>query len=75
MRQHLILKDSKDEKVRGARVNLEAGRKWSVQETVQEAELSLKQADIEEHVAVVRLGLGTVTSTRWEQQTKEYKGS
>lgn len=70
-----MLRDSKDEKVSGAQVNLEAGREWSVQETVLEAELRLKQADIVGNVAVGRLGLGTVTSTRWEQQTKECKGS
>nr|XP_034331688.1 uncharacterized protein LOC117690947 [Crassostrea gigas] len=57
--------NSKDEKVRGARVNLEAGRKWSVQDTFREAELRLKQADIVGNVAVGRLGLGTITSTRW----------
>uniref|UniRef100_A0A8W8MAC2 Uncharacterized protein n=1 Tax=Magallana gigas TaxID=29159 RepID=A0A8W8MAC2_MAGGI len=53
VRQHLTLTDRKDEKVRGARVNLEAGRKWSVQETVLEAELHLKQAaDIVENVQI-----------------------
>lgn len=60
VQQHLTLRNSKDEKVRGARVNLEAGRKWSVQETVLEVELRLEQADIMENVAVGRLGLGTV---------------
>lgn len=48
-----------------ARVNLEAGRKRSVQETVMEAELRLKQVDIMGNVAVGRLGQRTVTSTRW----------
>lgn len=70
VRQHLTLRDSKDEKVRGARVNLEAGRKWSVQDTVREAELRLKQADIVGNVAVGRLGLGTITSTRWRTAGK-----
>lgn len=65
------LKDSKDEKVCGAKVNLEVGRKWSVQDTVLEAELRLKQADIEANVAVGRLSLGTVTSTRWRTTVAE----
>lgn len=64
VRQYLTLRDCKDEKMRGARVNLEADRKWSVQDTVLEAELRLKQANIVGNVAVERLGLGTVTSTR-----------
>lgn len=34
------------------------------------AELRLKQADIVGNVSVGRLGLGTITSTRWETADK-----
>lgn len=60
MRQYLTLRDSKDEKMRGARVNLEADRKWSVQETAMEAELRLKQTDFVRNVAVWKLVLEAV---------------
>lgn len=71
LRQHLTLRDNKDEKVCRDRVYLEADMGCFVQETVLESELRLKKADIVGNVEVGRLGLGTVTSTRLGTADKE----
>lgn len=64
VRQHLKLRDHKDEKVCSDRVYLDADKGCFVQEMVLEAELRLKKADIVGNAEVVRIGLGTVTSIR-----------
>ena len=46
VRQHLMLRESRDGKAREEKVLITEGRKWSIEETVAEAESRLRQSDI-----------------------------
>ena len=46
VRQVIMLRDSIDDKVRGARVETRTGRKWDAKRTVKEAEERLRHGDI-----------------------------
>ena len=52
VRQHLMLRDSKDEKVRTARVEIKTGRKWSTRKTIGKAESRLRHSEIVGRVAI-----------------------
>ena len=66
-----MLRDSKDVKVREARVNIRSCRKWSAKETVKEAESRLRHGDIVGSVAVGILGLGVTSTARWGTASEE----
>ncbi|XP_076113544.1 uncharacterized protein LOC143081178 [Mytilus galloprovincialis] len=65
-RQVMTLRDSKDAKVRGAKVKIRTGRKWKAEEAVNEAETRLKHSVIVGVTAVGRQGFGMTTKTRWD---------
>lgn len=64
-RQLLMLRDSNDKKIREAEIPVKTGRKWSVKETVSEAESRLRHQDIVGSTAVGRLGIGCITRASW----------
>ncbi|XP_056314571.1 uncharacterized protein LOC130229674 [Danio aesculapii] len=66
-RQAIMLRDSQDEKVRQADLVVGAGRKWSANKAVRDAEERLQHADIVGTVAQGRLGLGCFTSASWNK--------
>jgi len=59
-----MLRDSGDEKVREAGVQVNTGRKWKAVNVVGEAEARLWHSDIMESVARGRLGFGYITRSR-----------
>ena len=63
----MTLKDSKDEKVRAAGVEVKTGRKWSASKAVTEAESRLRHKDIVGTVAEGIQGLGTSKSCYWNK--------
>ncbi|VDI68178.1 Hypothetical predicted protein [Mytilus galloprovincialis] len=65
-RQVMTLRDSKDAKVRGAKVKIRTGRKWKAEEAVKEAETRLKHSVIVGVTAVGRQGFGMTTKPRWD---------
>ncbi|XP_063420791.1 uncharacterized protein LOC134706007 [Mytilus trossulus] len=68
----MTLKESKDDKVRTAGVQVRTRRKWSASKAVSEAESRLRHKDIIGTVAVGRQGLGTSKSCYWKNaNTKE----
>ncbi|XP_063435804.1 uncharacterized protein LOC134716731 [Mytilus trossulus] len=68
----MTLKESKDDKVRTAGVQVRTGRQWSASKAVSEAESRLRHKDIIGTVAVGRQGLGTSKSCYWKNaNTKE----
>lgn len=65
--QAMMLRDSKDERVRQADIVVRTGRKWSASRALREAEDRLHHADIVGSVAQGRLGLGCSTRSSWQQ--------
>lgn len=65
--QAMMLRDSKDERVRQADIVVRTGRKWSASRALREAEDRLHHADIVGSVAQGRLGLGCSTRPNWQQ--------
>ncbi|XP_063448172.1 uncharacterized protein LOC134727719 [Mytilus trossulus] len=75
VRQHLTLKNSRDEKVRSAKVEIRTGRKWSTKKTIEDAESRLKHSEIVGRVAVGRQGLDVTPTAKWRTATVEKKTS
>nr|XP_022314167.1 uncharacterized protein LOC111118822 [Crassostrea virginica] len=73
VRQHLMLRDSKDEKVRTARVEIRTGRKWSTRKTIGEAESRLRHSEIVGRVAIGRQGLDVTPTDKWGTASAEGK--
>ncbi|XP_061778568.1 uncharacterized protein LOC133569990 [Nerophis ophidion] len=74
-RQAMMLRDSKDERVRQAGIVVRSGIKWSASEALREAEDRLHHADIVGSVAQGRLGLGCSSRTNWNKANpKERRG-
>ena len=65
VRQVMMLRDSADEKVSGARVEVNTGRKWRADKAVKNAESRLRHSDIVGTTTSGRLGLGCVTRASW----------
>lgn len=65
-RQYMMLRDSTDEKVRNAGVEVKTGRKWNVSKSVREAESRLQHSDIVGTVTSGKQGLGCVTRSSWK---------
>ncbi|NJK32032.1 MAG: hypothetical protein HC927_06195 [Deltaproteobacteria bacterium] len=65
-RQVMMLRDSADVKVSGARVEVNTGRKWRADKAVQDAESKLRHGDIVGTTTSGRLGLGCVTRASWK---------
>ena len=70
-RMVMMLKDSKDDKIRQAGIETRTGRKWDVNQAVEEAESRLRHSDIVGTTTHGRLGLGCITRTRWKNATAE----
>ncbi|XP_060589724.1 uncharacterized protein LOC132744948 [Ruditapes philippinarum] len=66
----LTLRDSSDEKISGARIEVRTGRKWSVKQAVDQAESSLKLQDIVGTTNKSREGLGIRFKQRWRDSDK-----
>jgi hypothetical protein len=62
----MMLKDSKDDKVKKAGVQVKTGRKWSASKAVEEAESRLRHKDIIGAVCQGRQGLGTTETQYWK---------
>jgi len=73
VRAVMMLRDSKDEKIRQAGIEVRTGRKWKAGEAVREAESWLRYQDIVGTVAHGRLGLGCVTRSSWAAATETEK--
>ena len=71
----LTLRDSKDEKISGAGIEVRTGRKWSVSRAVELAESSLKHQDIVGTTNIGKEGLGTRKHQRWETSTQQERRS
>jgi hypothetical protein len=61
----MTLRDSKDDKIRRAGIEIRTGRKWSASSAVLEAESRLQHRDIIGTTTTGRQGLGMVTRQRW----------
>ncbi|CAC5414709.1 unnamed protein product [Mytilus coruscus] len=68
----MILRDSKDAKVRGAKVKIRTGRMWKAEEAVKEAETRLRHSVIGV-TAVGRQGFGMTTKSRWDTSDEKEK--
>ncbi|XP_060608354.1 uncharacterized protein LOC132760383 [Ruditapes philippinarum] len=66
----LTLRDSSDEKISGAGIEIRTGRKWSVKQAVDRAESSLKLQDIVGTTNKGREGLGIRLKQRWSDSDK-----
>ncbi|XP_052224110.1 uncharacterized protein LOC127839765 [Dreissena polymorpha] len=66
----LTLRDSEDEKVGNAGIQVRTERKWSVSKAVDSAESSLKHKDVVGSTNVGREGLGTKQTQRWGKAGK-----
>ena len=66
------MRDSKDDKVRAAGVEVKTWRKWSASKAVTEAESRLKHRDIVGTEAVGRQGLGT-SKGKYTRETKHVR--
>ncbi|CAC5372773.1 mrp [Mytilus coruscus] len=73
VKQHLMLKDSRDEKVRSAKVEIRTGRKWSTKKTIEDAESRLNHSKKVGRVAVGRQGLDVTLTAKWRTATVEEK--
>ncbi|XP_071153477.1 uncharacterized protein [Mytilus edulis] len=73
VRQHLTLKNSRDEKVRSAKVEIRTGRKWSTKTTIEDDESRFKHSEIVGRVAVGRQGLDVTPTAKWRTATMEEK--
>ncbi|XP_060574030.1 uncharacterized protein LOC132731786 [Ruditapes philippinarum] len=71
----LTLRDSKDEKISGACIEVRTGRKWSVSRAVELAESGLKHKDIVGMTNIGKEGLGTRKHQRWETSTQQERRS
>ena len=69
--QHLMLRDSKDEIVVLARVEIRTGRKWSTRKTIGGAESCLRHSEIVGRVAAGRHGLDV--TDKWGTTSAEGK--
>ena len=69
VRQAIMLRDNRDEKVRSAGIDLNTGRKWLAQNALEEAEARLRHSDIVGTVTHGRLGLGIITRSQWRTAT------
>ena len=66
VRAVMMLRDSQDQKIRDAGIEIRTGRKWKAEEAVAEAESRLRHQDLVGTVAQGRLGLGCVTRSSWK---------
>ena len=66
VRAVMMLRDSQDQKIREAGIEIRTGRKWKAEDAVAEAESRLRHQDIVGTVAHGRLGLGCVTRSSWK---------
>ena len=66
----LTLRDSNDEKISGAGIEIRTGRKWSVSKAVEQAESGLKHQDIVGTTNRDRDGLCTRHQQRWKDSDK-----
>ncbi|XP_060584572.1 uncharacterized protein LOC132740645 [Ruditapes philippinarum] len=71
----MTLKDSPDECIRGAGIELRTGRKWSVSQAVESAESRLRHADIVGTTTVGHLGLGVVERKRYSTSSRQDRRS
>ena len=71
----MTLRDSKDDKVRAAGVEVKTGGKCSASKAVTEAENRLKHKDIVGIVAVGRQGLGTSKGCYWKKANAQERRS
>jgi len=62
----LTVRDSTDEKISKAGIQVRTGRKWSVSQAVEQAESVLKHQDIVGATNLGREGLGTRQHQRWD---------
>ena len=62
----LTLRDSADDKISSAGIEVRAGRKWSVSQAVENAESNLRHQDIVGATNRGREGLGSRSHQRWE---------
>ncbi|XP_060084783.1 uncharacterized protein LOC132564122 [Ylistrum balloti] len=69
----MTLRDSRDEKVRMAGVQVRTGRKWSASKAVDEAESRLRHKDIVGSVPQGRQGLGMTKTTYWKDASTSAK--
>lgn len=67
----MMLRDSRDELVSGARVTTRAGRKWAANTAVRQAESSLKLRDVIGSPCVGRQGLGSYHFHQWSKASQE----
>ena len=65
-RQVMMLRDSKDEEVKEANVDVRTGRKWVAKDAVEDAESRLRHKDIVGVVTSGRLGFGNIQQPLWE---------
>ena len=61
-----MLRDNSDEKVSGAQVEVNTGRKWRADKAVSDAEARPKHNDIVETTTIGRIGLECVTKASWK---------
>ena len=73
VRQHLMFKNSREEKVRSAKVEIRTGSKWSTKKTIENAESRLKHSKIVGRFAVGRQGLDVTPTEKWRTATGEEK--
>ncbi|XP_060589959.1 uncharacterized protein LOC132745154 [Ruditapes philippinarum] len=66
----LTLRDSSDEKISGAGIEVRTGRKWSVKQAIDQAESSLNLQDIVGTTNKGREGLGIRFKQRWRDSDK-----
>ncbi|CAC5423478.1 unnamed protein product [Mytilus coruscus] len=71
VRQHLMLKDNRDEKVRSAKVEIRTRRKWSTKKTIEDAESRLNYSEIVARVAVGRQMLDVTPTAKWRTAVEE----
>ena len=64
VRQAIILRDNRDDKVQTAGIYLNSGRKRLAQNALEEAESRLRHRDIVSKVTHGRLGLGIITRSQ-----------
>ena len=66
-RQIMLLEASRDQCVRQAGVQIDAGRKWKASNAIEEAKQRLRHKDIVGTVSHGRQGLGTAPRQSWQQ--------
>jgi hypothetical protein len=63
----MMVRDSKDDKVSQAGVEMNTGRKWKAKEALDRAETRLQHKDIVGTVTAGRMGLGCITRASWKK--------